>query len=93
MKHDIKNTKLYERLVDNSKDCIACAFDGCHKNYIIKDNKTAEEMEGYGYQVWYSSSPEELAEIVAKNYKKSCPLRYVDKIGDNDYYEIIISQK
>lgn len=46
------------------------AYDGCHKIYIIEDEKDEQEAYNMGYELY-------ILDILEKIYNTSCPLRFI----------------
>ena len=46
------------------------AYDGCHKIYLIQDEKDEKEALEYGYDFYDSTKLKEL-------WDESCPLRFI----------------
>lgn len=55
------------------------AYDGCHKIYIIEQEKDLNEAISYGYEI---HDIEEIEEI----YKNSCCFRFIDSWDLTKFY-------
>ena len=47
------------------------AYDGCHKIYILQDEKDTTEAKEYGYNIYD-------LDMIKEIYEKSCPLRFIE---------------
>ena len=59
------------------------AWDGCHKIYILMDDKQMELMREYEYDPLVSSEnlhADDLEKLVWDWYDKSCGLRFIDAV-------------
>jgi hypothetical protein len=84
------------------------AWDTCHKIYILKDLEQVRQMREYGYGdendpdsliTRAEKTADEMAEIVAEWYAKSCGLRFVRSVrtvytdeGQADKFSSVIAQ-
>ena len=59
------------------------AYDGCHKIYILKDNKAKREAIKLGYDVY------DIRDI-ATCYIYACPLRFINEWGGD--FDTIVPQ-
>ena len=50
---------------------IGFAFDGCHKIYLLENEKDCEKMHDYGYDLY-------LIEGLPQAWADSCPLRFIE---------------
>ena len=73
----------------NNKEVIGdkFAYDGCHKIYVIEDEKDREDAEEYDYQIF------DLKDI-QNVYKNSCELKFIsnwklDKRYVNQFEDVI----
>jgi hypothetical protein len=72
--------------------CVAIAFDGCHKIYILLDDEQADKFKGYDYGKYEGShlitsdemSADGMAETVMNWYGQSCSLKFVSAVGSVD---------
>ena len=55
------------------------AFDGCHKIYIVTDQKSRDELESYGYEFLPISELQGAWDI-------SCGLRFINEANLNAAY-------
>lgn len=55
------------------------AYDGCHKIYIIEDEKDEQEAYNMGYELY-------ILDILEKIYNTSCPLRFISNWKLNKNY-------
>ena len=55
-------------------EVLGFAFDGCHKIYLIEDEKDLQDMKNRGYE---PSDFHEIEDIV-KVWTDSCPFRFID---------------
>lgn len=46
------------------------AYDGCHKIYILEDEKDEQEAYNMGYELY-------ILDILEKIYNDACPLRFI----------------
>ena len=84
-----------ELLRERVTNCEAIAWDTCHKIYVLMDEKEVEKMRGYGYTSLIESkyvSPAILSNIVLYWYKKSCGLKFINAVN-NDQFETIVPQR
>jgi predicted transcriptional regulator len=78
------------------------AWDTCHKIYILKDLEQVRQMREYDYDPLFTraeKTADEMAEIVAEWYAKSCGLRFVQSVrtvytdeGQADKFSSVIAQ-
>ena len=57
------------------------AFDGCHKFYILNDQKAKREAKELGYNICPINS-------LPETFVRSCPLRFIDEWG-GDFNTIV----
>jgi len=89
-------SKLYElEEAINLADSIA--FDGCHKIYLLNDEKQTNQMREYEYEhiiTAAESNPYDMFEQVRTWYDNSCGLKFiyaVESVEDSDpeFYSIV----
>lgn len=87
--------KLYE-LEDYINRADSIAFDGCHKIYVLMDEKQTKQMIDYDYEHIISaadSNPYDLHERVRSWYDESCGLKFIQAVttGDeaDEFYDIV----
>jgi len=70
--------------VDKKLDkCSGIAWDGCHKIYILMDDKQMSKMKEYGYDPLISAgemSRSEMLLTIKEWFGDSCGLRFVDTV-------------
>ena len=70
--------------------CVAFAYDGCHKIYVLRRNKDIDEFKKLGYQLFNLESG------IIQCYLDSCSLRFIDLYDgtkqDIDKYTQIVPQ-
>ena len=49
----------------------ALAYDGCHKIYILQDEKDKTDAKEYGYTIYG-------LDMIKEIYEESCPLRFIE---------------
>ena len=80
-------------LRDKIGSCKAIAWDTCHKIYILMDDKSENKMREDGYTSLILASdmtPNLLYSVVLNWYKKSCGLKFIEAISnDEDFYTIV----
>lgn len=87
------DTEERKDLRDKVSSCKAIAWDTCHKIYILMDDKSEDKMREYGYTSLILASdltPSLLYSVVLNWYKKSCPLKFIYAItNDEDFYSVV----
>ena len=68
--------------------CVAFAYDGCHKIYVLRRNKDIDEFKKLGYQLF------KLEGGIIQCYLDSCSLRFINlydggKADDEKYVQIV----
>ena len=71
--------------------CVAFAYDGCHKIYVLRRRKDIDEFKKLGYQLF------KLEGGIIQCYVDSCSLRFIDlydgsKGTGNDCYTQLVPQ-
>lgn len=81
----VPTTPAFEQLQEVVKQAKAISFDGCHKIYVLLDDKQVELMRSYGYgdensgtTLTLITDPDAAYKTVRKWYEQSCPLRFVN---------------
>lgn len=92
---------VYEAVLDAK----GVAFDGCHKIYVLMDDKQVEQTRSYGYGTdegsFLLTKPEvsegEMFETVKDWFEGSCGLRFIDAVStdpeaDGEIFTSLIGQ-
>jgi len=78
------------------------AFDGCHKIYVLQDEKQVNLMREYEYEFVLTKedlTENELATLLRNWYEQSCMLKFIQSVSsvadgqdENDGFETLIPQ-
>ena len=80
------------------KQAHSIAWDGCHKIYLLLDEKQTDLMIQYGYKHLITTEGRKRGEIldqIMEWYKESCPLKLVDAvrttegIGSDEFISVV----
>jgi hypothetical protein len=93
-------SRKWQEVKDKIDVAVSIAWDGCHKIYVLMDEKQHEQMEEYGYDPLIrieSIGTINAYETVKQWYDNSCMLKFVNAVktveGDpNDGYIALIPQ-
>lgn len=84
----------WEAVEDVVEDAVGQAWDGCHKIYVLMDDKTVEQQEAYEYDVF----PPDIDQL-QEWFDDSCGLRFICSIesvndgeNQNDGFTNLIAQ-
>ena len=62
-------------------DAIGFVYDGCHKIYLVFNDKDITRAKSYGYNEVYPMSK------LYKTFRDSCPLRFIQAL--EDYHDVV----
>ena len=84
-------------LEDIVNEADSIAWDGCHKVYILMDEKQTQQMIDYEYDYLIKakdSNPYDMSDTVGNWYNHSCYLRFIDVVytdenGEDEFYPLV----